>query len=110
LQEVFYVYREKMFDTPVRSIEKKQYYNYKRMDIQEAGYYKPMCKDVDHLHPFPEHLFEDNAAGEEYKKALLVHLASPIFVTWMHELLVYFLIGKHGNSPSPSCLYTRTDT
>ncbi|EKD16927.1 hypothetical protein MBM_04504 [Drepanopeziza brunnea f. sp. 'multigermtubi' MB_m1] len=91
LQEVFYVYRKKMFDTPICSIEKKQHFNYERVYIEEAGCYKPMLKDIDHLHPFPEHLFVDNEAGEEYKQALLVHLASPVFVTWMHEMLVYFL-------------------
>lgn len=93
MQEIFYMYREKMFDRSVFSLETAGLEAFKTFYIQE-GHYRLARREIDHLQPFPKHLFEEDSGVEE-RKMLLAHLASPLFITYMNELLEYFLMGRH---------------
>lgn len=90
LQEIFYMYREKLFDMPIVKVEKRAYHLYERLDIHQ-GVYKFSLKDLGNLQVFPSEMCQ----SEDDKKSVLVYLASEHFIAWMHEITCYFLRGKH---------------
>ncbi|KAE8443550.1 hypothetical protein EG329_001712 [Mollisiaceae sp. DMI_Dod_QoI] len=82
LQEMFYVYRENVFDKLIVNIEHKD----GKMYIYE-GVYGRLQNNFDLLEPFPHHL----VSNEEDKHAILAHLSCGEAVGWMNELIEHVL-------------------
>ncbi|KAH7386503.1 hypothetical protein BKA64DRAFT_711727 [Cadophora sp. MPI-SDFR-AT-0126] len=89
LQEIFYMYREKMFDKLIARIDKSQ----GRLIIHEGRYNPLITADIDCLIPFPANLCQT----EEDKKSVLVHLACDDASAWLHDILKYTLAGIASN-------------
>ncbi|KAG4428559.1 hypothetical protein IFR05_015963 [Cadophora sp. M221] len=95
LQEIFYMYRAKLFDRPVSKIDKMEAEGYIRLIIREGRIIQP-TNDLHYLHKLSCKLFgEDDQDDEdnenEDKRAVLVHSASAQSLVWMHDLIGYFL-------------------
>lgn len=84
LQDIFYSYREMVYDKYIVKIEEKNGTLYLR-----EGQYPDIKSALDVIFPFPK----DLVTTEEDKKAVLVHLACSDAVAWMHDLVEYFLKG-----------------
>jgi hypothetical protein len=87
LQEIFYVYREIVFDKLIVKIEKRKD---GKIYLHE-GRYQPLRSHLDFLESFPARLCE----SEEDKQTVLAHLACDEASAWMHELIGYFLEGEY---------------
>jgi len=85
LQELFYVYREKLFDKLIAKVEVKG----RKLYVQEGLYPKPISS-YDCVQTFPKGLF----SNESDKRAVLVHLACSDAVCWMQEVVEDVLAGK----------------
>ncbi|KAH7386508.1 hypothetical protein BKA64DRAFT_759242 [Cadophora sp. MPI-SDFR-AT-0126] len=89
LQQIFYVYREKVFDRRLAKIEKKgsKLYVYDA-DLTEAYMKKPLT--IHRLFaPFPEKVCETI----EDKQAVLVQSASEDGIAWLHDIAKHILTG-----------------
>ena len=84
LQNVFYMYREKMFDVELTKVETKdgKIYIY---DAEESPI--ALMSEVDCLNALPPILDLD------VKRAVLVHRACTDSMMWMQELIDYILKG-----------------
>ncbi len=82
LQDIFYLYREKLFDRLIDQIELRDGKSY----IQE-GHYAPHLTEYNSLVPFPESLCQDPLD----MKALLVHLSYDHAVAWMANITKHIL-------------------
>ena len=85
LQEIFYQYREKVFDKVVAKIEKQG----GKLLIFE-GLYQPSTTEWDTLEQFPVELCQD----KEDKKTILVYDAGDDAVGWMQDTIEYTLSGN----------------
>ncbi|KAH6715766.1 hypothetical protein BKA61DRAFT_333305 [Leptodontidium sp. MPI-SDFR-AT-0119] len=95
LQEIFYMYRAKLFDRPVAKIDKTEAEGYIRLVICEGRVTQP-TNDLQYLHKLPCKLFgeedqDDEDNENEDKRAILAHSASAQSLVWMHDLIGYFL-------------------
>ncbi|PMD46813.1 hypothetical protein L207DRAFT_524161 [Hyaloscypha variabilis F] len=82
LQEIFYIYREKIFDKYIVKIDKK----HEKLYIHE-GLYPESSTAYEYIMPFPYKLFHN----ESDKRAVLVHWACDDAVGWMQEVVEYVL-------------------
>jgi len=85
LEEIFYVYREKIFDQPIAKVEIKEDKVY-----MHDGRYSTGLSRYDFVQPFPNHLL----SNESDKKAVLVYMACSDAVGWMQEVVEYVLASK----------------
>jgi hypothetical protein len=84
LQDMFYRYREAMFDRYLVRKETKG-----DTTFLYEGWYPHVTSQMDMLIPFPHEL----VTTDEEKKALLAHLACTDAVGWMHDIVKHFLKG-----------------
>jgi hypothetical protein len=77
LQDIFYLYREKLFDRLIDRIKLRDGKSY----IHE-GHYPPRLTEHDSLKPFPASICKDPLD----KKALLVHISCDDAVAWMADI------------------------
>ncbi|TAQ86697.1 hypothetical protein B7494_g4976 [Chlorociboria aeruginascens] len=91
LQQLFYMYREKMFDKWIVRIEERggNLYIYEA----EADTVK---SDLDYFLPFPGRLCSDD---RWVKQALLTYLAGADAVAWMHDCVEHVLGRNMGKRP-----------
>lgn len=86
LQEIFYIYREQVFERTITGTEKR--------DGNLIVYYDNSWRFIDHptdsLRLFPSALFETRTDRE----AVLVHMACTDSLAWMHVLIKHFFKGK----------------
>jgi hypothetical protein len=85
LQEVFYLYREKLFDKLIDRIEHRD----GKMYIHE-GRYSQLLTEYDRLVPFPTSLCQDS----QDKKALLAHISCDDAVAWLGDITKHILEGN----------------
>jgi hypothetical protein len=81
LQDVFYVYREHVFDKLIARTEKRD----GKMFLHE-GEYEPLSgqpTDPDLLYDFPSAMISDS----QDKKSILTHLAAEDAASWMYDLV-----------------------
>ncbi|CZT08056.1 uncharacterized protein RAG0_13280 [Rhynchosporium agropyri] len=87
LQEIFYMYREKLYEKFYVKIEKSE----GRLVLYEGQYSLStpfITAPTDCLIPFPETLCQT----AEDKKSILVHLSCDDASAWLHEVLMYILV------------------
>ncbi|PVH78501.1 hypothetical protein DL98DRAFT_590244 [Cadophora sp. DSE1049] len=89
LQEMFYMYREKMFDKLIARIDKTQ----GRLIVYEGRYNPLITAETDCLIQFPSKLCQT----EKEKQSVLVHLACDDASAWLHDILKYTLAGIASN-------------
>ncbi|KAE9362605.1 hypothetical protein N431DRAFT_358321 [Stipitochalara longipes BDJ] len=82
LQELFYVYKEKIFNKLIAKIETRD----GKLYIHQGQYPKSLT-GYDCVQPFPKDLFQNNYD----KRAILVHWACSDAVDWMQEVVEYVL-------------------
>ncbi|KAH7386505.1 hypothetical protein BKA64DRAFT_145002 [Cadophora sp. MPI-SDFR-AT-0126] len=97
LQEIYYMYRAKMFDRRVTNFEKTEEGGHTQLIIHEDRSGR-QTNDLGYLHKLSHELF-----GEEYqddednenkdKRVILTHGVSAQSIVWMHDLIGYFLAG-----------------
>jgi len=85
LQEVFYIYREKVFDKLVVRVEEKNGEVY-----THEGIYNRPVSFVDYFLPFPK----DLVPKKEDRQGLLTYLACSDAVGWMHDMIKHVLAGE----------------
>jgi hypothetical protein len=91
LQEIFYIHREKVFDTEVEKVEEKN----GKLYVHEKKWKEKKIKNPHELIiPFPSSIFQN----PEDKMAVLANMACTDAVAWMHELVNYFLSGEQRDS------------
>jgi MYND finger len=87
LQEIFYVHREKVFDTEVDKIEEKD----GKLYVHEKKWKPKKIKNpYELIFPLPSSIFQK----PEDKMAVLANNACTDAVAWMHDLVDYFLSGE----------------
>jgi hypothetical protein len=87
LQEIFYVYREKVFDRPISKVEVRD----GKIYIHDGKYVKQkVVTTYDWAQPFPSGLF----SNDEDKRAALVHLGCQDSVAFMHDIIKHVLNTK----------------
>ncbi|PVH78503.1 hypothetical protein DL98DRAFT_590246 [Cadophora sp. DSE1049] len=101
VQDIYYMYRAKMFDRLVTSIEKTEEGGHTQLTVHENRSSRP-TNDLDYLHKLSHKLFDEEYQDDEDnenkdKKAILTHGVSAQSIVWMHDLIGYFLA---------SCAYT----
>jgi hypothetical protein len=84
LQDIFYKYRELMFDRYIVRKETKG-----NTTFLYEGCYPTIITELDILIPFPHQL----VTTDEEKKALLAHLSCTDAVVFMSDMVKYFLKG-----------------
>jgi hypothetical protein len=82
LQDIFYLYREKLFDLLIERIELRDGKSY----VHE-GHYPPHLTEYESLIPFPESLCQDPLD----KKAPLAHISCDDAVAWMADITKHIL-------------------
>ncbi|KAL5331998.1 hypothetical protein ACEPPN_001541 [Leptodophora sp. 'Broadleaf-Isolate-01'] len=85
LQEMFYMYREKLFDKYIERIEKRD----GRLVLYEGQYKTLVTAQTDCLIPFPDNLCQT----PEEKLSVLAHLSCDDASAWLHDILKYILVG-----------------
>jgi hypothetical protein len=88
LQEIFYIYREIVFDNLILKIEKR---GDGKMYLHGGPYYTSLESQFDILAKFPSDLCEN----ERDKQAILAYLACNEASAWMYEMIRYFLLGEY---------------
>ncbi|KAL2065309.1 hypothetical protein VTL71DRAFT_2978 [Oculimacula yallundae] len=96
LQEIFYMYREHMFDKLVVKMEKTE----GRVHLYEGIYDPVYLSDIQCLIPFPTGLCQT----AEDKMSLLVQLACDDASAWLDELIIYILSGIASSIKEIGCL------
>jgi Fe-S-cluster containining protein len=92
LQEIFYIYREKLFDRPVDRIEVTGTLEERNMKMRIYETEWPqIVTNYDFIQPFPSSMCN----SLEEKQALLTYLTCSDAIGSMHDLIEYMLAGKH---------------
>lgn len=86
LQDIFYMYRENVFDTLIVKIEIQD----EKMYIHAGEDSGQLVNSHDVLEPFPNDLVKDIRD----KQAILAHGACGDVLAWMHDIIKYLLAGK----------------
>ncbi|KAH7317881.1 hypothetical protein BKA65DRAFT_570420 [Rhexocercosporidium sp. MPI-PUGE-AT-0058] len=86
LQEIFYIYREHVFDKNIAKIEQKDGKLYIH-DKDLRADVKTVQGETDRIVSFPHEMCNT----DEDKKAVLVHLTCSDAIAWMHDLVKYLL-------------------
>jgi len=89
LQEIFYVYRERVFDKKVVKLEEK---DGKLFVHHEAHEFEGIIRTpTDILVPFPSSI----CRSVEDRHAVAAHLFCSDAVAWMHDIIKYMLEGEY---------------
>ncbi|KAL3419625.1 set domain-containing protein 5 [Phlyctema vagabunda] len=83
LQEMFYMYRELLFDKSITKVTKEG----DTIHVYEGQYPVDIKSDMEAIFPFPSDVFTNDLD----KKAILTHLACFDAVAWMHEPIKHML-------------------